>query len=806
MQVIVECNQKNNGYLTQYTSQAEALDLKCSLLEIEEKYLQWLSGIVDYIEPNFTMELCEEEWIDEQLLQDCEVIFGFIGAKGERRPADAYYNISTHTFKMAGLKGRGAEMRYISCYSESNTITAGDYIKCVHYLSTLASEHQKPIIIYGSLHVPNETYRYRALAYKIANAYLEKMDGVLIVRANKRSICKYYTPLKRPFECYANHVIYLEDSPKEALKRALPFLHVSRETSRFKKIYKHIRKNGMLYEDVFYGTIPENEKIYVFLNSGNYRKPAYYEELGIQAIRLIDDYSMLYAEKRLFNQYEEVLKMQITPQYHMPILSYQLCNEKFIQRTGPVSLTQPDLSHKGRGIYIGIVGVDGVDYTNNVLRSEDGGSRIACIWEQKEGDEGTYYLKEQINAALATDNPTEQIPISDFQGLTTPLLGIAGGLSIEEAYRGVATEAEFLVAKINRAPESLQKIYGGMPSENAVLMADALIGMIKLISFANQNQKPLVLCMPFNGNIDAHDGSFTLSQVMLGMAEWPYLTLVLPVGDEADKEHHYSITGRPEGVQVVNIVVEAPNQNVVGVIYQNFSTIRRATLYPPQATSAEAIHLKSPGITNIAGGTTIYSNGERINFSNGTREMLFRINNPREGGWRLEIELEPGVDNNIKMWISQQEINNHVKLNPSEAFTTVGSTASINHMMTVGGYDRDNMIVLRSSGRGYSWDGEVQPLFLVHSAGIIAPCKQGQWISLTNTLAAAGMMTGAIAVLYQKFIEEEVFPFPNTLVMNRIILDEIKQFSGVEYPNPSQGYGIFEISALQRLLAKSSLV
>jgi hypothetical protein len=88
----------------------------------------------------------------------------------------------------------------------------------------------------------------------------------------------------------------------------------------------------------------------------------------------------------------------------------------------------------------------------------------------------------------------------------------------------------------------------------------------------------------------------------------------------------------------------------------------------------------------------------------------------------------------------------------------------------------------------------------------VAPCKQGEWIRLTNTLAAAGIMTGAVAVLYQKFVEERVFPFPNTLVMNRVILDEVEQFAGVEYPNPSQGYGIFELSALQRLLAKSSLV
>ncbi|WP_255363179.1 hypothetical protein [Cellulosilyticum sp. I15G10I2] len=36
--------------------------------------------------------------------------------------------------------------------------------------------------------------------------------------------------------------------------------------------------------------------------------------------------------------------------------------------------------------------------------------------------------------------------------------------------------------------------------------------------------------------------------------------------------------------------------------------------------------------------------------------------------------------------------------------------------------------------------------------------------------------------------------------MNNIILNNLKQFEAVQYPNPSHGYGIFDIQLLSRLL------
>jgi hypothetical protein len=213
----------------------------------------------------------------------------------------------------------------------------------------------------------------------------------------------------------------------------------------------------------------------------------------------------------------------------------------------------------------------------------------------------------------------------------------------------------------------------------------------------------------------------------------------------------------------------------------------------------EPIDLKTVGITRLRG-ATIYSNGSKISFLNGSARILFRIENPQVGNWRIEMTSITEGLSQIDIWISQQELNAHITLNPSSPFITVGSLGNTQNVMTVGGYDEENMVVLRSSGRGYSWDDRVKPLFVTNASRIISPSKPGIWVSATGTLPAASVMLGVVATLYCKFNEEQVFPFPNTLVMNSIILSWIKQLEGVEYPNPSHGYGQFDLEVLNRML------
>lgn len=803
MKLIIEHDEYNSSYLEQYATQVEYLSRCYKLIDIQEKYLSWLTQMAAYVEPNFILKLNGEREIGEVNLDHKNTMTAYIGTKQFHGRVDAYYNIPQHTWEEVPKLQDSQEISFISCYSDNNIIEAGDYIKCIRHLASKANACQKAIIIYADIYVPNETYRYRALTYKIINSYLKNMKGMLILKTAKSNTCKYYNAVHKPFEFYLDYTIYLEDCFEDAVKKALPLLQGAevRDNNAFKNIYHMFRQEGSLYDDIFYKSIPPEQEIYVLLNSGNYRAPEYYENLGFDAIPLIGDYSMLYAKKSLFDLNSQVLRAEVAPQYYMPVLSYGFCYKGDLSKKTSFNLVPDNLKYKGKGVYIGMIGVEGVDYTNPILRLPDGRTRIAGIWEQTKADEGVFYPQDRINEALNSENPSQVIGFPQGDSMTNMVLSIAGGDSRNDNYRGIAPEAEFLIAKINRAPDTLQRIYGGIPSENGVLMADAVIGAMQLTEFARAAGKPLVLCMPYNGNVDAHDGTFMLNQILNYMAQRTSLSMIVPSGEEADKLHHQGIEGKQETLKIVNIRVEKEEQNTVGVIYQKFSTIFTALLYPPQEVESEPINLKRAAVTRVGERTTVYSNGERINFANGAKEILFRIDNPQVGGWRIELTLETELGSKIDIWLAQQELNGYTTLRPSSAFLTIGSSACISSLMGVGGYDRETMVVLKSSGRGYNWNNEVRPLFVTHASNILASCRSGQLDTVTGTMVAASIMVGVTAVLYSKFIEENFFPLPNTLIMNSIILDTVTQFEGVEYPNPSQGYGIFDIQSLGGLLA-----
>ncbi|MDF2613671.1 MAG: hypothetical protein K0S71_1457 [Clostridia bacterium] len=802
MKVIVEHDEKVCGYLGQYTNHIVQLSRNYAILDIGEKYLPWLKEMTTYIEPNFAIELCgQNESLDRIVIDHQDMIIALIGTKQPNERIDVYYNMNTGSFTQAPIKHRAKRDKWINCFSENNQIKASDYIKCIDFLCNLSKELNKPITIYSNIYVPNKTFRYRALTYKIVNHFLKDINGVLIAKAAQTDVHKYYKASQSPYESYVERTVFLEDTIDQAIKRAAPFLNKDLKNKSSKEMYRYSRQNGSLYNDVFYQSIDPNQDIYVLLDTGNYQSPEYYESLGLEAIPVFGDYSMLYAKKSAFDALSETLRNQVVPQYQMPIASYSFCSKNGVDRPIPYSIIPETLQYRGRGAYIGVIVVDGVDYTSNVLRNRDGTSRIAYIWEQTQADSGQNYFKEQINQVLAGDDSIQMIEVPSGDSTGTMMLSIAGGESSNGDYRGVATEAEFLVANINRAPEGMQSIFGGIPSEHGALIPDVLIGAIKLMDFAREQGRPLTLCIPFNTNIDPHDGSYILNQLLGFMSQRSSVTIITPTGEEADKMHHQTFNGPEETLKIVNLRVEKESQNIVGVLYYKFVTLASVLLYTPEGIGIEPVSLKAANIVRIDEQSTIYSSGEVLDYANGARRILFRLESPAVGGWRIELRSEANILSQIDIWLAQQELNPYTTLRPSNPFITAGSTATTVPLMSVGGYNKDSMVVLKTSGRGYTWDDRVKPLFITHASDILAVCSQGELVGVTSTLVASSIMLGVIAVLYSKFIEEGVIPLPNTLIMNGIILRQTEQFENVEYPNQSQGYGIFDTRALSRLLS-----
>ena len=122
------------------------------------------------------------------------------------------------------------------------------------------------------------------------------------------------------------------------------------------------------------------------------------------------------------------------------------------------------LSLRGKGTLIGIVD-SGIDYENAEFRNEDGTTRIVSLWDQSVNGRppagylaGTEYTREQIDAALATEDKEvrrQMVKTSDVSGHGTAVAGIAAGNgrgSEGRRFRGAAPEAELIIVKMG-APE-----------------------------------------------------------------------------------------------------------------------------------------------------------------------------------------------------------------------------------------------------------------------------------------------------------------------------------------------------------------
>ena len=74
------------------------------------------------------------------------------------------------------------------------------------------------------------------------------------------------------------------------------------------------------------------------------------------------------------------------------------------------------------------------------------------------------------------------------------------------------------------------------------------------------------------------------------------------------------------------------------------------------------------------------------------------------------------------------------------------------------------------------------------------------WKQVEGTAVAMSLLAGVVATIYNKWQVELGAPYANTLIMRNMILSHMTQLTGVSYPNPSQGYGIFDLESLPKLI------
>ena len=228
----------------------------------------------------------------------------------------------------------------------------------------------------------------------------------------------------------------------------------------------------------------------------------------------------------------EAVSMRTHPYYMIPSLFTPLDYDA-MEAAGILSaFNSPALGNRGEGVLIGLVDT-GIDYRSPLFKNSDGTTRIAGIWDQSVPTDpdilppgvpdyypmggasyGTEYTREQINEALAAEDPLSVVPTADTEGHGTFLAGLAAGNSApQEDFTGAAPRAELAVVKLKPAKQYLRDFYLIPPSATAFQENDIMMGIKYLRMMADRLRKPLVILLALGSNSGSHLGTSPLSQV-----------------------------------------------------------------------------------------------------------------------------------------------------------------------------------------------------------------------------------------------------------------------------------------------------
>ncbi len=758
-----------------------------SIIELTDDKLVEIKERVTDIEPDYELLLKKVPFTTVKGLIHLPIIVATIGNRVDSAEVSYEYDFSSQKWEEKNIKEQHTP--WICCYSSTERIYSSEYLMGIEKLHQIAKQLKRTLVIVSHIESQLPYFKSHSLMQEIFNLYLETYKSICINSVAREEIYQYECPLSERNKFNEKRMIYTHKSEAEVkllIKKC------------FRKQGNELLENKSqmsLYQDNFYDRIPLSQRIYVPLNLLDDKDYSYYQELGLRTVCVGKNYTFIYDERQKIDSFRQEIAHHVPPNYMSPILTPALIQKEEVKPLKAYNQVSQELKYLGESVYIGIIGTKGVDYRKSYLRNESGTTRIACMWEQKEGNEGIYYTSNQINAALALSNPGESVPLPASEEDETLILQIAGGK--DEQYRGIATHAEFIVAKINKAPEAINRIYGGVEEQEGVLMPEVLVAVHKLMELAQLNNKPIVIYIPYSTNISAHDGSSIIEQMLSQLARKQNYTFIMPTGEEGDKNHHSILVSDYDVLNKVSLQVKEQTPYLVGIIYIKCIQNTEFMLYPPK-DNEHAIKLERKAITNREK-ATIYSTGLLDDYNNGSQYILFSIENMTPGTWTIEIEQQVATRGMIDLWLSQQQLNPNVTLSPATPFTTLGSNATTDGIISVSGFDGQNFVILRSAGRGFNWNGITNPICV--SRGISVLISDDRWNNAEGTAIAASTLLGSIACLYDKWQVEMGEPGANSLIMRNLILSNVYQFEDVTYPDRSQGYGVYQLERLPQVLA-----
>ncbi|MCM1499774.1 MAG: S8 family serine peptidase [Clostridium sp.] len=463
----------------------------------------------------------------------------------------------------------------------------------------------------------------------------------------------------------------------------------------------------------------------------------------------------------------------------------------------------PDYDLRGRGVLTACLD-SGVDYTHPDFRNADGTTRILTMWDQTTAGNpppgfttGSVYSAEDINEALARQNPREQVPEFDGTGHGTAVLGIMAGNGRASGGEivGVAPEADIIVVKLGNADSR------GFPRTTQLMSAVDFA-----VRYAMESGQPLAVNISFGNNYGAHNSDSMLERYIDNVSNLYRISIVAGTGNDGITARHASgnlLEGQREKVEIYvgdymrsfnlqiwkhyldefDIYLESPTRRRIGP-FSSYSSVQNYTL--PQERIA--VYYSEP---------TPYNPEQEIYIS-----WIPRDDYITAGIWNIYLEPRRIIAGDYHMWLPVAgSTSSEVSFVRPDIFNTLVVPSTARYVISVSAYDSRNDTYAAFSGRGPNLEPGLPPA--IGKPDLAAPGVEintcavgGGYKNVSGTSFAAPFVTGAAALLMQYGIVEGRDPY---LYGEKIRASLIKGARKLPFqdvrPSPRVGWGAVCVNA-----------
>lgn len=463
----------------------------------------------------------------------------------------------------------------------------------------------------------------------------------------------------------------------------------------------------------------------------------------------------------------------------------------------------PYLKLRGKGTAVAVID-SGIDYQNAVFRNA-GGSRIAYLWDQslEDGTDiagtevpyGRLFRKNDIDQALASEDPFSVVPSRDTNGHGTALAGIAAGNMVPgENFTGAAPEATLIIIKVKPAKQYLRNFYLYPPDAEVFQENDVMMATAYAISWAKKLEMPLSICLGIGSSQGAHLGTNALSQYVDYVANFSQVSVSVAAGNEGNTRNHSTGIFSQEREQIVTeLRVAEREQGFTMEFWGEPPEIYGLSIQSPTGEILEvssSIGSRTQELSFVFVETKVYVNYILIERQTGYSLVYIRFFHPASGIWKIFTQARNRQNVQFHMWLPVEGLisQDTYFLEPSP-YTTVTAPGDARNSITATAYQHRDGSIYIAAGRGYTPDGMITPHLAAPGVNVKVPLVRGGFGTRSGTSISAAQTAGIAALLFEWAIIRDNQPFFTGSGVKYYLQRGARREENMQYPNPEWGYG-----------------